>query len=67
MPHLSEGRHGVYRCPVCSYRDMVVLQRGAARAVVICAHCETPLDLSARGDHSLTLAVQVAERHRPSP
>jgi transcription elongation factor Elf1 len=56
----------MFRCPVCGYRDMVVLERDAVRNLVICAHCETPLDLSARGKHSLTLVVQVAER-RSSP
>jgi hypothetical protein len=66
MPKLSKGRLGKYRCPVCSYRDMVVLEQGAVRDVVACAHCETPLDLSTRGAHSLKLAVRLAEPRIPS-
>lgn len=66
MPQWSEGRLGMYRCPVCSYRDMVVLEQGVARNVIACSHCETPLDLSARGEHSLILAVQLAARQLPS-
>ncbi len=62
MPRLSKSRLGAYRCPVCSYRDLVVLEPGVERHIIPCAHCETPLDLSTRGAHSLTLAVQIAER-----
>jgi transcription elongation factor Elf1 len=66
IPQIRKGRLGTYRCPVCCYRDMVVIAKGTTRHIVICAHCETSLDLSARGDHTLTLAVQLAEPRQPS-
>jgi transcription elongation factor Elf1 len=66
MPQLRKGRLGMYRCPVCCYRDMVVIAEGATHQLVTCGHCETPLDLAARGDHSLTLAVRLAEPRLPS-
>lgn len=66
MPKLRKGRLGTHRCPVCCYRDMVELEEGVTRHVVVCANCETPLDLSTRGDDTLTLRVRLAERGRPS-
>lgn len=66
MPQVRDGRLGVYRCPVCSYRDLVVMEGDGTRAEILCAHCETPLSLTTRGAYSLTLRVRVAERGLPS-
>lgn len=66
MPQLSEGQLGMYRCPVCSYRDMVELDRTAERHSIECANCGTPLDLTPRDLHSLQLQVQIAELRLPS-
>lgn len=66
MPQLSEGRLGMYRCPVCSYRDMVELDHAAERLSIYCANCETPLCLTPRDLHSLQLQVQIAELPLPS-
>jgi transcription elongation factor Elf1 len=66
MPQWSDGRLGMYRCPVCGYRDMIELEKGVTRDLVACSNCDTHLDLSLRGEHSLVLAVRVAHRKLPS-
>lgn len=66
MPEFSDGRPGMYRCPVCSYRDLVELDQSAERHYIECGNCGTPLDLAPRDDHSLQLSVQIAESRLPS-
>jgi hypothetical protein len=52
-----------YRCPVCSHTDGVLLA-GADAVLIRCSHCDTPLEVSVRGD-SQTAAAKVAQLRRP--
>lgn len=60
MADRSERQSGVYRCPVCGYRDLVEVSTTATWCSVVCTYCETPLEVSYRGPESVSLAVQVA-------
>lgn len=52
-----------YRCPVCSHTDGVLLA-GADAVLIRCTHCDTPLEVSARGGGQ-TAAAKVAPLRRP--
>lgn len=54
-------RYGTYRCPVCGHRDGVELNADETARVIECSYCETPLEVSSRGDDSVRFSVQVAE------
>ena len=47
-----------YRCPVCSHTDGVLLA-GADAVLIRCSHCDTPLEVSVRGEGQ-TAATKVA-------
>lgn len=66
MPQFSEHRLGMYRCPVCSYRDLVEFDPDAPRRSVDCANCGTALELAPRDLHSLRLSTQIAGVRLPS-
>ena len=51
-----------YRCPVCSHTDGVLLA-GADAVLIRCSHCDTPLEVSARGGGQ-TAAAKVAQLRR---
>ena len=53
-----------YRCPVCSHTDGVLLA-GADEVLIRCSHCDTPLQVSARGGGQ-TASAKVAPLRRPA-
>ena len=48
MIQSQEWRYGVFRCPVCGYRDEVEIKREEGRGIVKCVYCKTPLEISVR-------------------
>ena len=50
-----------YRCPVCSHTDGVLLV-GADAVLIRCSHCDTPLEVSARGGGQTAAAKVVPLR-----
>lgn len=61
MAARSEALYGTYRCPVCGHRDAVELEPDETSRVVACTYCDTPLEVSTRGQDSVRFSVQVAE------
>lgn len=62
MAESNEGRSGTYRCPVCGHRDVAELDAGSDSRVIPCSYCNTPLEVSSRGDDSIRFSVQVSEQ-----
>jgi len=58
----QERQYGIFRCPVCGYRDDAEIERVEARGIVICSHCETQLELTARSAESVRFEAKVAQR-----
>ena len=54
-----------YKCPVCSHTDGVLLA-GADEVLIRCSHCDTPLEVSGRGNsQNATATVATGRRgHR---
>ena len=40
-----------YKCPVCSHTDGV-LMAGAREVLIRCSHCDTPLEVSGKGERA---------------
>lgn len=62
MAETKETRSGTYRCPVCGHRDSAELEKGQESAVIPCSYCNTPLEVSSRGEDSIRFRVQVSEQ-----
>lgn len=66
MSGTGDVRSGSYRCPVCGHRDNAELPAGEETGVIRCSHCNTALEVAARGEDSMRFTVQVAEGTAPS-
>ena len=62
MAESIETRSGTYRCPVCGHRDSAELAKDQESKVLSCSYCNTPLEVSSRGEDSIRFAVQVSEQ-----
>jgi hypothetical protein len=60
------GEWRSYRCPVCGHTDGVSLA-GTASVLIRCSHCDTPLEVSARGPDSASVTVALPKVRRRTP
>lgn len=61
MSQQGGPRFGSYRCPVCSYRDLVELERTALYLNTNCVNCGTSLEVAPRELYSLLFQAQIVE------
>lgn len=54
-----------YKCPVCSHTDGVSLA-GTESVLIRCSHCDTPLEVRARGPDGASVTVAIPAPRRRS-
>lgn len=65
MAEEKDLRFGTYRCPVCGHKDGMEIDVSKAPVAIECSYCNTPLELSSRGEDSVRFSVVVAEQPAP--